>query len=63
LIWCYGSFGYLRAGRSGAAPITIVGGRVVVHGGALADPAPGGRHLAARRLSLTPSLSSPVPLG
>jgi dihydropyrimidinase len=45
-------------------PVTvIVGGRVVVHGGALADPAPGGRHLAARRLSLTPSLSSPVPLG
>jgi dihydropyrimidinase len=45
-------------------PVTvIVGGRVVVHGGALADPAPGGRHLAAQRLSLTPSLSSPVPLG
>ncbi|MDX6422010.1 MAG: dihydropyrimidinase [Trebonia sp.] len=44
-------------------PVTvIVGGRVVVHDGDLVDPAPGGRHLAGRRLDLTPSLSSPVPL-
>jgi hypothetical protein len=40
----------------------IVGGRVVVHDSRLVDATPAGRHLPARRLSLTPSLSSPVPL-
>jgi len=44
-------------------PVTvIVGGRVVVHDGVLADPAAAGRHLTARRLDLTPSLNSAVPL-
>jgi len=37
-------------------------GRVVAHDGRLVDATPAGRHLPAQRLSLTPSLSSRVPL-
>jgi dihydropyrimidinase len=44
-------------------PVTVVvGGRVVAHDGRLVDATPAGRHLPAQRLSLTPSLSSRVPL-
>jgi dihydropyrimidinase len=44
-------------------PVTVVvGGQVVAHDRRLVDATPAGRHLPAQRLSLTPSLSSRVPL-
>jgi dihydropyrimidinase len=47
---------------AGRVSTVIVGGRIVVDNGRLIDPTPHGRHLAADRLDLTPSLDRRIPL-
>jgi dihydropyrimidinase len=46
---------------TGRVSTVIVGGRVVVNDGRLIDSTPRGRHLAAERLDLTPSLDRRIP--